>query len=130
MDKPTSVDDYLASVPDDARATLEGLRRVIRAIAPDAVEGMGYGIPGFKYKGRPLIYFGAARKHCALYGGTIGAYRGDLAGYDTSKGTLRFPIGEPPPDALVKALVTERMAEIDVELAARKSKKVGAAVSE
>lgn len=128
MDKPTTVDEYLATVPDDARATLEGLRRAIGAMAPDAIEGMGYGIPGFKYKGRPLIYFGAARKHCALYGGTIGAHRGDLAGYDTSKGTLRFPVGEPPPDALVEALVTERMAEIDIE-AARKGKKAGAPTS-
>src|SRR5947199_208907 len=64
MNKAASIDEYLAGVPEDARATLRWLRQVIKAIAPEAAESISYGMPAFKYKGRPLIYMGAARRHC------------------------------------------------------------------
>jgi uncharacterized protein YdhG (YjbR/CyaY superfamily) len=62
------IDAYLAPLPEAHRVALEAVRRMIRRLAPEAVESFGYGIPAFSYKGRPLIYFGAAKKHCALYG--------------------------------------------------------------
>jgi uncharacterized protein YdhG (YjbR/CyaY superfamily) len=120
---PTDVDGYLAGLPDDKRTTLAELRRMIRAAAPDAVEGMSYGMPGFKYRGRPLIYFAAAKNHCALYGPAVVAHQEELAGYDTSKGTIRFPPGQPLPEALVRKLVTERMAAIEAAEAERSPKK-------
>jgi uncharacterized protein YdhG (YjbR/CyaY superfamily) len=66
MEKPANVEAYLAAVPDESRATLESLRRTIKAVAPDAVELIGYGMPGYKYLGKPLVYYAAAKKHCAL----------------------------------------------------------------
>jgi uncharacterized protein YdhG (YjbR/CyaY superfamily) len=131
--KPTDIDGYLATVPDDARATLEELRRAIKAAAPDAAEGIGYGMPSFKYRGRPLIYIGAAKNHCAIYGPAVDAHREALAGYDASKGTIRFPPGAPPPESLVRMLVSARMADIDATLeaaAARKRKAPGATPAE
>lgn len=115
---PTDIDGYLTTLPEDARATLEELRRSIKAVAPDAVETISYGMPTFKYKGRPLTYFGAWRNHCALYG--LRPDVGELAGYDVSKGTIRFPPGKPPPEALVKKLVSVRMAAIETATAERK----------
>ncbi|MEX0741710.1 MAG: DUF1801 domain-containing protein, partial [Phycisphaeraceae bacterium] len=56
------VDTYLGALPEEQRAALEKLRATIRAAAPDAAESISYGMPTFKYKGRPLIYFGAAKK--------------------------------------------------------------------
>lgn len=112
-------------MPADARATLEELRRTIKAMAPDAVESISYGVPTFKYQGRPLAYFGAAKNHRALYGMSADAHQDELAAYDTSKGTIRFPPGEPLPEALLKSLVSERIAEIEAA-AARKRKKSGA----
>ena len=125
--KPTDIDGYLSTLPDDARATLEELRRIIKAVAPDAVEAISYGMPAFKYRGRPLAYFAAAKHHCALYGlsATQAAHQDKLATYDTSKGTIRFPPGEPLPEALVKTLVSERMAKIEAAAAGRKRKKSG-----
>jgi len=122
--KPTDVDGYLAAVPDDARATLEEMRRAIKAVAPGAVEAISYGLPGFKYQGRSLVWFGAARNHCALYGmsAVIEAHQDELAAYDTSKGTIRFPPGEPLPEALVQTLVRARIAEIEAAEAGRKRK--------
>jgi uncharacterized protein YdhG (YjbR/CyaY superfamily) len=104
--KPADVDGYLATLPDAARATLGELRRVIRAAAPEAVESISYGMPTFKHRGRPLIYFGAAKSHCSLYG--------------TAEGTIRFRPGEPPPEALVTRLVSARIAAIEAAAAGRK----------
>ena len=102
-------------MPNDARATLEELRRTIKATAPGAVEAISYGMPAFKYQGRRLIYFAAAKNHCALYG--------------TSQGTIRFAPGEPPPEALVQTLVRARIADIEAAAAGRKRKKSGAGTS-
>jgi uncharacterized protein YdhG (YjbR/CyaY superfamily) len=129
MQKSTNVDVYLASVPDAARDTLEGLRRTVRAVAPDAVELIGYGMPGYKYKGRPLVYYAALKNHCALYGLPADLHADELAANDVDlgdKGTIRFPPGAPPPEGLVRALLTDRMAAIDADEAKRKSKKSGA----
>jgi uncharacterized protein YdhG (YjbR/CyaY superfamily) len=120
--RPADIDAYLSGLPEDARATLEELRRMIKAVAPDAVESISYGLPAFKYRGRPLAYFGAAKNHCALYGLSPDAHPDLLAAYDTSKGTIRFPRDEPPPGALVKTLVSARIAQIDAAAAPRRKK--------
>jgi uncharacterized protein YdhG (YjbR/CyaY superfamily) len=120
--RPTDIDAYLATVPEDARAALEDLRRTIKVIVPDAVESISYGVPTFKYRGRPLAYFGAAKNHCALYGMNIEAHRDALAAYDTSKGTIRFQPNNPLPDALVQSLVVARMTKIESAATARRKK--------
>ena len=110
------VDKVLAALPEEARAALEALRRTIAAAAPEAVESINYGVPAFKYRGRPLVSFAAAKNHCSFYvqsPAVMEAHRDELSSYDTSKGTLRFTPGAPPPDALVTKLVKARMAETD-----------------
>lgn len=109
----SDVDAYLATVSDEARAALEDLRTTIRAAAPMAVEGISYGVPMFKYRG-PLVSFGAATNHCAFYcmsPSVMDAHKDDLKGYDTSKGTIRFPADKPLPAVLVRKLVAARIAE-------------------
>ncbi len=103
------VAEYLAKVPEPARSTLEKVRRAIRAAAPEATEAISYGVPMFRHLGL-LVGYGAASKHCALYGTTLGSYRKDLKGYDTSKGTVRFPPGDPLPAALVRKIVKAHVA--------------------
>jgi uncharacterized protein YdhG (YjbR/CyaY superfamily) len=111
---PQSVDGYLAALPEEQRVALEKLRRTIKASAPEAVESISYGISAFKYRGRPLAYFGAAKKHCALYGMSVmGAHEADLQPYDRSKGTVRFAPDKPLTAALVKKLVKAQMKEIE-----------------
>ena len=109
------VDAFLARLPDDARAALERLRRTIRAAAPEAAEGVGYGVPMFRYGGRPLVSFGAGKAHCSFYvqsPAVIDAFGDELTGYDTSTGTIRFKASEPLPDELVTRLVHARLAEV------------------
>jgi uncharacterized protein YdhG (YjbR/CyaY superfamily) len=123
MSPAGTIDEYLAPLPADQRKALEDLRATIRAAAPDAAESISYGIPTFKYKGRPLANIGAAKNHCALYGGAVvGADEADLEGFDTSKGTIRFTPDKPLPPVLVKKLVKARMKEIDTRAATVKKK--------
>lgn len=110
------IDAVLAALPDDVAAALEGLRSMIAAVAPEAVESVSYGVPAFKYRGRPFVSFGAGRNHCSFYvqsPAVMEAHRAELAGYDTSKGTVRFSPAAPPPADLVAKLVRARISEID-----------------
>jgi uncharacterized protein YdhG (YjbR/CyaY superfamily) len=110
------IDAFLARLPDEARRALEDLRAVIAAAAPEAVEAIAYGVPAFRYRGRPLVSFGAAKAHCAFYvqsPALMDALRDELAGYDTSKGTIRFLPSAPLPADLVTRLVRGRIAETD-----------------
>jgi len=109
--KATTIDEYLAPLPADKRAALQWLRRQIKAAAPGAEECISYGIPGFRLDGKLLVHFGAATKHCAFYAGTvIEDYSRELAAYDISKGTIRFPPDDPLPAALVRKLVKAQIA--------------------
>jgi uncharacterized protein YdhG (YjbR/CyaY superfamily) len=109
--RPGTIDEYLAGLPPDKRAALQFLRRAIKAAAPGAVECISYGIPAFRLDGKVLVHFGAAAKHCAFYpGAVVEAFKGQLAGYDTSKGTVRFSPDDPLPSSLVRKLVQAQIA--------------------
>jgi uncharacterized protein YdhG (YjbR/CyaY superfamily) len=119
------VDAYIAAAPEAMQEALRHMRRVILDAAPEAVEVFAYGLPGYKYLGRPLLYYGAASKHYALYGNTESAQaalKEDMKGLDMSKGTIRFPPDGPFPETLVGKLVAVRLAEMEAAEATRKAK--------
>ena len=109
----TDVDSYLAEVSPEARATLEKLRKTIKAMVPGAVEVISYQIPTFKLDGRGLVSYAAFKDHCSFFPGAapIKAHEDDLKSYVTSKGTIRFPTDKPLPATLVKKLVKTRIKE-------------------
>jgi uncharacterized protein YdhG (YjbR/CyaY superfamily) len=112
---PRNVDEYLAGVPERARSTLNKMRAAIRStVPPEATETISYGMPAFKHKG-VLVWFAAFSNHCSLFptASVIEAYKNELKGFSTSKGTIHFPMDKPLPTALVKKLVKARVAQIE-----------------
>ena len=109
----SSIDEYLAQVSEPQRVALEKLRRQIKATAKGATECISYGQPAFR-QGKVVCGFGATKKHCAFYafsGTALDTFSDELAGFDVSKGTVRFQPDKPLPAALVKKLVMARLAE-------------------
>ena len=107
-------DRYIAAVPEPARSTLKKVRAAIRSIVPpETIEAMSYGMPAFKYKG-PLVCYAAFSDHCSFFpmnSSLIVKFKKDLKGFETSKGTIRFPMDNPLPTALLKKLVKARIAQ-------------------
>jgi uncharacterized protein YdhG (YjbR/CyaY superfamily) len=123
--KPQTFDDCLANATPEQRAALEKLRKAIRAAAPNAEEGVSYGLAAFLLNGKPIAALKASANHCSYFpmsGSVVERFAKELANYDTSKGTIRFPANKPLPAALVKKLVKARIAEI-APLTKSKSKK-------
>jgi uncharacterized protein YdhG (YjbR/CyaY superfamily) len=113
-----SFDDYLASVPDRPRAELERIRQLVRRTVPEAEEATSYGMPAFKYKKRPLLGFRASKNNLSVFPFSpeaIDAARNALAGFDLSKGTVRFTPDKPIPDAALEQLLRHRLREIEGE---------------
>jgi uncharacterized protein YdhG (YjbR/CyaY superfamily) len=112
MAAPTSVEDYLAALPEETRAALEKLRKTIKAAAPEATETISYQIPAFKVHGRMLVWYSAFKDHCSLFPASkavIEAHGEALKPYLSGKGTLRFGADRPIPAALVKKIVRTRI---------------------
>jgi uncharacterized protein YdhG (YjbR/CyaY superfamily) len=108
-----SVDEYLAGVPEPARSTLNKLRAAIRSAVPaEATETISYRIPAFKHN-RVLVWYAAFSDHCSLFptASVIDAYKKELKGFSTSKGTIHFPMDKPLPFALIKKIVKARVAQ-------------------
>jgi uncharacterized protein YdhG (YjbR/CyaY superfamily) len=112
------VDDYLASVEEPGRSTLESVRRSVLRVVPDAEECISYGVPGFKVSGKTVAGLAAFTNHLSYLphsGRVLSELAGELTGYQTTKGSLHFSVDEPLPDDLVRALVGTRLRELGLD---------------
>jgi uncharacterized protein YdhG (YjbR/CyaY superfamily) len=119
------IDEILSSFSDDKRAVLQTLRETIAAAAPDAVEGISYGLPAFRYRGRPLVSYHASKGHCAFFPmspAVLDRHRDKLAEFELAKGTIRFSPDRPIPAEIVAAIVRERVAETDAAAGGKSSR--------
>lgn len=118
------VDRYIAAAPKEAQPHLRRLRALIKANAPKAEEGISYRMPYYRYLGH-LMYFAAFKSHVGLYPvGNADKHLG-MKKYMTGKGTYRFPLDQPLPEAQIRALIKTRVMENEraaAEKAAARSK--------
>lgn len=117
-----SVDEYLATFPEEVRAILERVRQTIRKAAPEAEEGIGYQMPAYRLHGA-LLYFAAWKEHWALYPGSgtlVEAFVEQLRPYEVAKGTIKFPYGKPVPVRLITTITKHRVRQ-NLDAAAAKA---------
>jgi uncharacterized protein YdhG (YjbR/CyaY superfamily) len=107
-----TIDEYITIFPKNVQEILETLRKVIRESAPEAEETISYAIPTFKLNGN-LVHFAAYKNHIGFYPTSSGieAFKKELSNYNTSRGTVQFPIDKPIPYDLVKKIVRYREKE-------------------
>lgn len=112
MGKAETIDEYMASWPTETKEKLQAIRQTVKEAAPLANEKISYGMPYFSLNGR-LLYFAAHRTHIGFYpmASVITAFRKELSNYETSKGTVRFPLDKPLPLPLIRKIVKFRVKE-------------------
>ena len=111
------IDDYLQRLDEPKRSTLSRLRRDILAVVPDAEQCISYGVPGFKVDGKTIAGFAAFKNHLSYLphsGSVFPELAGELAGYQKSAGSLRFPVDQPLPPELVEKLIAVRLRQAGV----------------
>lgn len=120
-----NVPSYISGFPRSVQTVLKRVRGIILKSVPGAEEVISYQIPAYKLHGKPVLYFAACTEHYSLYPSNtrlVTAFKDKLAGYELSKGTIRFPLSEPVPVKLIEAIARFRAKEV---VEAEKAKSAG-----
>ncbi len=109
-DTVQTVDEYIGRFSGETKTRLEEVRRIIREEAPDAEEGIMYGLAGYKLHKKPLVYFGGFAHHIGFYATPQGhtAFEKELSEYKQGKGSVQFPLDKPLPADLIRRIVQYR----------------------
>ena len=108
------IDQYLDALEEPKRATLAALRQTILTVLPEAEQGISYGMPAFKVRGKTIAGFAAFKNHLSYLphsGSVFPQLAEELKGYSASTGALRFDIGQPLPAPLVEKLIAVRLRQ-------------------
>jgi uncharacterized protein YdhG (YjbR/CyaY superfamily) len=107
--------EYIAAQPEALRPKLEQVRAAIRKTVPEALEDIGYGMPGYKLNGKPMLYFGGLKQHYSLFaasGTFFASLEEELKGYKQRKGTVQFAVDKPVPVKLISQIAKMRASAI------------------
>jgi uncharacterized protein YdhG (YjbR/CyaY superfamily) len=109
------IQDYLKNVAEPKKSELERVSKLIASAVPESEEVITYGMPGYKYKGKYLISFGAFKNHMSIFPGANATtdLEKELAPYRQSKGTIQFTNEHPLPDDVIQKLVVQCKQRID-----------------
>lgn len=107
------VDKYISKFPEEAQEIMQKIRAIVKDAAPDAVEQIAYGMPGYKTHSKPLVYFAGYKNHIGLYATPSGhgKFASELSKYKQGKGSVQFPLDQPMPYDLIKRIVVFRVQE-------------------
>ncbi len=104
MDTVTS---YIQNFPNDVQVKLNRMRSLILTTVSDVEEAFSYGMPAYKLKGKPLVYYAGHKNHIGFYATPQGhaAFAIELAHYKQGKGSVQFPLSEDLPEALILKII-------------------------
>ena len=121
---PQTIDDYIAGFPPDVQEILGKVRQTIKDVAPEAQETINYQVPTFTLKGN-LVHFAAFKKHIGFYPTPSGIeqFKEELSVYQSSKGSVQFPLDQPIPYDLISRIVQFRVQENLTKTAVKGKKK-------
>lgn len=108
------IDQYLDALDEPKRATLALLRQTILDLLPEAEQGISYGVPAFRVRGKTVAGFAAFKNHLSYLphsGSVFPQLKDELQDYATSTGALRFDIGHALPAPLVEKLIAVRLQQ-------------------
>ena len=107
------VDQYIRQFPENVREILQNVRNIVLDCAPNAAEGISYGMPGYKLNNKPLVYYAAYKKHIGFYATPTGhkAFEKELSRFKKGKGSVQFPLTEAMPYELIAKMVKFRVNE-------------------
>lgn len=114
MIKASDFEGYVTHFPMEIQKQLRVLQKLVKETAPQAVEGISYGMPAYKLNGKPLVYFAAQKKHFGFYAtpSAHAVFETELAGYKKGKGSVQFPFDEKLPLGLIKKMVSYKVREL------------------
>jgi uncharacterized protein YdhG (YjbR/CyaY superfamily) len=120
---PKNIDEYVAGFPREVQETLQKIRGIIRDAAPDAAETIKYRMPTFVLHGN-LVHFAGFQQHIGFYPtpSAIKQFSGELAGYESAKGSVQFPLNRSVPFTLIRKMVEFRVKEARQKMASGKRK--------
>jgi len=109
----SEIEQYISKFPEEAQHHLQEIRKIIKIAAPEAVELLAYGMPGYKTYGKPLVYFAGYKNHIGFYATPSGheQFAAELSQYKKGKGSVQFPLDRPMPYDLIKKIVVFRVEE-------------------
>lgn len=125
----SSVDQYLATKPEDVQAILQRVRSTIRKAVPGAEEVISYQIPAYKVQGDTVLFFAGWKQHFSLYPASdalVEKFGDELAAYKVSKGTIRIPLDQPVPITLIGRIAKFRAQEVAAQAKAKAAAKTAA----
>jgi len=107
-----SVDEYISNFPPHGQELLDSVRRIVREVAPEAVESIAYGMPAYRLNG-PLVYFALYKNHLGLYPTPegIAVFESELKPFRQGKGSVQFPLSQPLPLDLIRRIINQRVIE-------------------
>jgi len=111
---PADIEAYIKNFPETVQTILRQVRETIHQAIPEADESISYGMPAFKYKGKPVVYFGGWQSHIGFYATPSGneAFRKELSPYQGAKGSVKFPLDQPMPYELIEKIARYRLEEV------------------
>lgn len=109
----SEVENYISNFPPEVQEILTRLRNMIKTLAPEAIESISYGMPGYKLNRKPLVYFAGYKTHIGLYATPTGhaKFAEELSNYKQGKGSVQFSLSQPIPYDLIQRIITFRITE-------------------